>query len=67
MKKISVITVNFNHAQGLAKTMKSVLMQTYSDIEYIVIDGGSTDGSVDIVNQYCKRLAYSCSEADCGV
>lgn len=67
MKKISVITVNFNHAQGLAKTMKSVLAQTYCNLEYIVIDGGSTDGSAGIVKQYRERLAYSCSERDNGV
>lgn len=67
MKKISVITVNFNHAQGLAKTMKSVLAQTYCNLEYIVIDGGSTDGSVDIVKLYREKLAYFCSERDEGV
>lgn len=67
MKKVSVITVNYNNKKGLAKTMRSVLSQTYNELEYIVIDGGSTDGSVDIVNQYRNRLAFSCSERDYGV
>ena len=50
--KLSIITINYNHKEGLLKTIKSVVNQTYHDIEYIVIDGGSTDGSVDVVKQW---------------
>lgn len=55
--KLSVITINYNNAEGLAKTMDSVFRQRFSDFEYIVIDGGSTDGSKDlIVNNRIKLL-----------
>lgn len=47
--KLSVITINYNNAEGLAKTMDSVFRQRFSDFEYIVIDGGSTDGSKDLI------------------
>lgn len=50
--KISIITVAYNSAQTLGDTMKSVLEQTYSDIEYIVVDGASKDGTVDLVKSY---------------
>lgn len=50
MQKISIITVNFNNRNGLLATIKSVLRQTYKNIEYIIIDGGSTDGSIDIIS-----------------
>lgn len=48
-KKLSIITINFNNVEGLRKTIESVLTQTYRDIEYIIIDGASTDGSVDVI------------------
>lgn len=50
--KLSIITINYNNAEGLRKTLASVATQTYRDIEHIIIDGGSTDGSVDIIKEY---------------
>lgn len=64
---VTVITVCYNHVKGLERTMKSVLEQTYADIEYIVIDGGSTDGSKEIIEAHQKLLAYWCSETDGGI
>jgi glycosyltransferase involved in cell wall biosynthesis len=64
---ISIITINYNDAVGLKKTMASVLEQTYEDIEYIVIDGGSTDGSKAYIELYQKVLAYWVSEPDQGI
>lgn len=64
---ISIITINYNNDEGLKKTMTSVLEQTYDLIEYIVIDGGSTDGSVEVIEQNNDQLAYSVSEPDKGI
>ena len=50
--KLSIVTINYNNAEGLRKTLASVAEQTYRDIEHIVIDGGSTDGSVDVIKEY---------------
>lgn len=65
--KYSIITVNYNNKDGLRKTIESVIHQTYRDFEYIVIDGGSTDGSVDILKEYDKQITYWVSESDKGI
>lgn len=65
--KLSIITINFNDKIGLKKTMQSVFDQTFRDFEYIIIDGGSTDGSRDLIEQSSQCLAYWVSEQDKGV
>jgi len=64
---ISIITINFNDVAGLKKTMTSVLDQTYGNIEYIIIDGGSTDGSKEYIETHHESLAYWVSEPDTGI
>ena len=59
MNKISIITINYNDAEGLRKTLASVASQTYTDIEHIIIDGGSTDGSVEVIREYEQSLVSS--------
>ena len=65
--KLSVITVNYNNKAGLQRTIDSVVCQTWRDFEWIVIDGGSTDGSKELLEQYQQHFAYWCSEPDGGV
>ena len=55
--KVSVITVCYNAIHVIEKTILSVLSQSYDDIEYIVIDGGSTDNSVDVIRKYADNIA----------
>jgi putative colanic acid biosynthesis glycosyltransferase len=62
--KVSVVTVNFNMREGLEKTIASVLAQSYDNLEYIVIDGGSTDGSAEVLAEFRDRLDYSISKPD---
>jgi glycosyltransferase involved in cell wall biosynthesis len=65
--KVSIITVSYNSALTIEDTIKSVLDQDYQDIEYIIIDGGSTDGTMDIVNKYKDRIVKIVSEKDQGM
>lgn len=67
MKKVSIVTINFNNKDGLEKTIMSVVSQNYQDYEYIIIDGGSTDGSKELIESYDKILAYWASEPDKGI
>jgi len=65
--RISIITVVFNDKLGLENTIQSVLSQSYKNIEYIIIDGGSTDGTLDIIKKYEDRIDYWVSEKDKGI
>lgn len=67
MTKFSIITVVFNDKQGVERTIKSVVDQTYKDFEYIIIDGGSTDGTVDVIKKYDDRITHWVSEPDKGI
>lgn len=64
---LSIITINYNDAKGLIKTINSVLNQTYTDFEYIIIDGGSTDESITIIKQHNNSIDYWVSEPDKGI
>ena len=61
MLKLSIITINYNNAEGLRKTLASVAAQTYPNIEHIIVDGGSTDNSVDVIREYESTLTSSLS------
>ena len=59
MIKLSIITINYNNAEGLRKTLTSVASQTYRNIEHIIVDAASTDGSVDIIREYEDTIKQS--------
>ena len=67
--ELSVITINLNNATGLLKTMRSVLSQTFNDFEYIIVDGESSDNSVDLIKEFNTKFQnlYWISEPDSGI
>jgi glycosyltransferase involved in cell wall biosynthesis len=65
--EISIITINLNNAQGLQKTIQSVICQTFTNYEYIIIDGGSNDHSVEIIKNYQSKITFWISEPDKGI
>lgn len=66
-KIVSIITVVYNGVSTLEKTIQSVVNQTYENVEYIIIDGGSTDGTLDIIKKYEDKINYWVSEEDKGI
>ena len=62
MMKISIVTIVRNDAAHIEETINSVLSQNYPDVEYVIIDGGSTDGTVEIIEKYKSKLAFFVSE-----
>ena len=65
--KISIITVAFNSSKTIKGTIESIISQDYNNIEYLIIDGGSTDGTMDIVKSYSEHVKYYVSEPDNGI
>lgn len=63
----SIITINYNNKEGLEQTIKSVLSQTYNNYQFIIIDGNSTDGSIDVIKKYEDKISYWISEVDKGI
>ena len=64
---ISIITAVFNGEKYLEQTIKSIINQTYKNFEYIIIDGGSTDGTLEIIKKYEDKISYWISEKDKGI
>ncbi len=67
MKKLSIITINLNNKSGLINTINSIINQEFTNFEWIVIDGGSTDGSKQLIEQYTQYITYWKSEPDKGI
>ena len=67
VSKVSIITVCYNSAATIRDTIDSVLSQDYPDLEYIIIDGASSDSTMDIVNEYSSRISKIISEPDDGI
>jgi glycosyltransferase involved in cell wall biosynthesis len=67
MQKVSIVTINYNNAAGLQRTIESVASQTYQALELIVIDGASTDGSLSVIEEYSKHIHFQVSEKDGGI
>lgn len=65
--KLSIITINYNNLEGLKRTYESVVSQTFQDFEWIIIDGGSTDGSKEFIEEHQAHFTYWCSEPDKGI
>ena len=63
--KLSIVTINYNNAEGLRKTLASVASQTYADIEHVIVDGGSTDGSVEIIREYARANGAHAGSPTC--
>ncbi len=66
-RKFSIITINYNNKEGLRKTIESVVGQSFRDFEYIIIDGGSTDGSIEVIKEHAGKVDYWVSEPDKGI
>lgn len=67
MAKLSIVTICFNNKENLKETIRSVVSQSFDDYEYIIIDGGSSDGSVDIIKEHAKDIDFWVSEPDRGI
>ncbi|MBQ9523541.1 MAG: glycosyltransferase [Bacteroidaceae bacterium] len=67
MKKLSIITVNYNNIAGLRKTYESIQPQTFRNFEWIVVDGGSTDGGKEFIQEHQSEMSWWCSERDGGI
>ena len=68
--KLSIVTINFNNVVGLNKTLQSVFIQNCRDIEHVIVDGGSSDGSRSVIEEYANKSLYSViwvSEPDKGI
>ena len=65
--KVTVITVVYNNVSGIKETLESFISQSWENKELVVIDGGSTDGTLDVINLYADKIAYMCSEPDAGI